>query len=103
MLKKVDLNTIETFISSQNPSFNEQYVENHAKELIMNLDQRLDDVIYIYCQTAQKKDFSFTQNGETFSLLEIMAMRNCNYYEAILLMDGFIKDAKTGRSRILRR
>lgn len=103
MLKKVTFADMKKLIEEQNPAFHKDYVEKKAKELIEVLDPRLDDVIEAYCKTSVKTDFSATQNGETFSLYEIMAMRNCSYYEAILLLDAFMKDAKTGRVRILRR
>ena len=103
MLKKVTFNDMKEFINKQNPTYSKEYVENTAKELIQTLDEKLDEVIYTYCISGQMKDFHHTNNGETFSLYEIKAMRSCNYYEAILLMDGFIKDAKEGRRSIMRR
>ena len=103
MLKKVDFNTMKEFISGANPTFDKQYIENEADKLVQTLDERLDDIVYTYCKEGKKKDFSFTQNNETFSVFEIAAMRSCSYYEAVLLMDGFIKDPETGRRHIMRR
>ncbi len=103
MLNSVNFSMMKQFISTASPALNKDYTEELAKELLKTLDERLDDAIYCFCTSGKKKDFSFTQNGETFSVLEIMAMRRCSYYEAVLLMDDFIKDAKTGRARIMRR
>lgn len=103
MLEKVNSNMMKKFIISSNTALDKQYIENHAEKLVKTLDERLDDIIYEYCQTGKKKDFSFTQNSETFSVYEIMAMRSCSFYESVLLMDGFIKDAKAGRHSIMRR
>lgn len=103
MLKKVTLGDIEKLIEEQNPAFHKDYIGKKAQELIDTLDPLFDDVIESYCKTSVAMDFSATQNEETFSLYEIMAMRDCSYYEAILLLDAFIKDAKVGRILILRR
>ena len=103
MLKKVDFNMMKDFIEKQNPTYSKEYVESKAKELTETLDQKLDEIIYTYCTTGQMKDFSHTSGSETFCILEIKAMRSCSYYEAILLMDGFIKDALSGRRSIMRR
>ena len=99
----MDFNTMKEFINNQNPSYSEEYVESKAKQLIKTLDEKLDEVIYSYCTEGLMKDFCHTNASETFSIFEIKAMRQCNYYEAILLMDEFIKDAKAGRRSIMRR
>lgn len=103
MLKKVDFNMMKEFVEKHNPTFDPQYMQHLAKELTEVIDEALDEVIYTYCKEGRIKDFCHTNEGETFTLLEIKTMRQCSFYEAVILMDGFIKDAKSGRRSIMRR
>ena len=129
MLTKVNTETMKSFIMNADTEYSkfhtiitkEMYVDTNdektkcllntmeerlterAENLIKSLDERLEDTICSYCKDGKEKDFSFTHNNETFSIFEIKAMRNCNYYTAVMLMNEFINDPEKGRLLIMRR
>lgn len=100
MITTVTCKELEAFLSLENPSWNSQSIHERANEYLSTLDERLASCLAALVKKGEKIDY---QHGE-FSVYLIQALRNnCSFFEAILLMDAYMKDALNGKALILRR
>lgn len=91
---------LEFFLAKEHPAWHAQSVHNHANEYLTSIDERLAIAIEALVKSGERIDFQY---GE-FSLYLIQALRqNCSYWDAIILMDAYIKDPLNGKALILRR
>lgn len=102
-MNRMTLDLMRELLRRQHPAWDADYLECCAARQLAELDPCLGDILYSYCTCGTTSDFSHTHRGETFSVLEICAMRRCGYPEAVFLMNGYIRDPASGRARILRR
>ena len=102
-MNRMTLDLMKDLLQRQHPGWDGAYLERCAAQQLAELDPRLGDILYSYCTYGTTSDFSHTHRGETFSVLEIRAMRRCGYPEAVFLMNGYIRNPASGRARILRR
>lgn len=100
MITNITSLELETFLAKEYPAWHTQSIHNHTKEYLLTIDDRLSPVVEALVKTGKQIDY---QHGE-FSLYLIQALRqNCSYWEAIVLMDAYIKDSLNGKALILRR
>lgn len=100
MITTITCQELESFLSRENPSWNPQNIQARANEYLSTLDKRLGPYLAALVKRGERIDY---QHGE-FSIYLIQALRNnCSYFEAILLMDAYMKDALNGKALILRR
>lgn len=100
MITNITSQELENFLAKEHPSWHTQSVHNHASEYLASIDERLAIVIEAFVKSGEQIDFQY---GE-FSLYLIQALRqNCSYWDAIILMDAYIKDPLNGKALILRR
>ena len=100
MLYSVSLEELETLIREDHPHWVSEAVHNRAIAYRDSLDARLEEPLRIL---IREKRMSDVQYGE-FSLYHIRALRhNCSYFQAILLMDAYMKDPQAGKALIFRR
>lgn len=103
------LNTINNSITIQelaqvlvneHPSWSADAVMKQAKEYLSCIDLRLNEVVKAYVKDNKMIDYQY---GE-FSIYLIRALRhNCSFFQAIILMDAYLKDPMNGKALILRR
>lgn len=99
MLKKVDDNIMYNFLREIYPTAEPNALMNKAKENIEGIDSVFDDIIFNYCKDGTLTEYT---HGE-FCLSLIMALCDCSYPQAIILMDEYIKKPLIGKAKILRR
>lgn len=99
MLKKVSDREMFLFLREIYPTVNKNALMEMAKEKIATMEDVLEPMILGYLAHHKPMELS---HGE-FSLSYIMGLRGCKYPRAVLLMDGYIKDAERGKYEILRR
>lgn len=100
MINTITCQELEVFLSQENPSWDSQSIHERANEYLLTLDERLEPCITSLVKKGKKVDY---HHGE-FSLYLIQALRcNCSFFEAIILMDTYIKDPLNGKALILRR
>lgn len=100
MITNITSQELESFLSKEHPTWHTQSIHDHAKEYLSTIDDRLSPAVEALVKRGEHADY---QHGE-FSLYLIQALRhNCSYWEAIVLMDAYIKDALNGKALILRR
>lgn len=100
MITNITNEELELFLIKEHPVWHTQSVQDHAKEYLSSIDDRLSPAIEALVRTGDHVDY---QHGE-FSLYLIQALRqNCSYWEAIILMDAYMKDPLNGKALILRR
>ena len=97
------LDMMKELLTRQHPGWDSAYVERCAAQLLATLDARLCALLHTHYTTGKTPDFSHTYGGEKFSVLEIRAIRNCSYLDAVVLMDAYIREPAVGRAKILRR
>lgn len=102
-MNHMTLDLMKELILRQHPGWEQTYAERRAAQWLAALDPRLGELLYTHCTTGKTPDFSYTHRAETFSVLEIRAMRRCSYLDAVLLMNAYICDPAAGRAKILRR
>lgn len=100
MITNITSQELELFLAKEHPTWNAQSVYNHANEYLTSIDERLSISVEALVKSGERIDF---QHGE-FSLYLIQSLRqNCSYWDAIILMDAYIKDPLNGKALILRR
>ena len=88
------------YLAKEHPSWSESSIQKQASEYLLILDDRLTESLTSFIKNGDCVDFAY---GE-FSIYLIRALRhNCSYFEAIVLMDAYLKDALNGKAMILRR
>ena len=90
---------MEALLRREYPNRAAEALTDTARKLLAQLDERLAPALRAYWVDGTEEDF---YSGE-FSILEIRRLRRCGYMDALLLMDGYLKDARMGRLRIMRR
>lgn len=100
MIATITNQELELFLSKEHPAWHAQSIRDYAKEYLSTIDDRLSPALEALVKTGERVDY---QHGE-FSLYLIQALRqNCSYWDAIILMDAYIKDPFYGKALILRR
>ncbi len=99
MMSKISVVQLEKLLRRENPFWDESAYLYYAKQLFQNIDICLEDVILSFIKDGTQKDYRFNE----FSIVEIQRLRQCNYLEALLLLNDYIKDPYKGRLRILHR
>ncbi len=99
MLKKVDEYTMYKFLREIYPTADSNALMKKATQCIKNLDSVFDDIILNYCMDGTLTEYT---HGE-FSLSLIMSICNCNFPQAVLFMDNYIKNPVKGKADILHR
>lgn len=100
MITNITNQELELFLAKEYPAWHAQSVHDHANEYLTSIDERLAIAIEALVKSGERIDFQY---GE-FSLYLIQALRqNCSFWEAIILMDAYIKDPLNGKALILRR
>lgn len=100
MIADISKQEMESFLKKEYPSRSKQSIQDHAREYLSTIDDRLSPATEALIKKGQRIDF---KHGE-FSLYLIQALRhNCSYWKAILLMDAYLKDPLNGKALILRR
>ena len=100
MIKTVTSEELASFLSEEHPSWMPSGLQKQADEYLLSIDERLTEALTALIKKGDCVDFKF---GE-FSLYLIRALRhNCSYFDAIVLMDAYIKDPLNGKALILRR
>lgn len=100
MITNVTSQELERFLSKEHPAWHPQSIHTHAEEYLSTIDDRLSLAAEAWIKTGKRVDYQY---GE-FSLYLIQALRqNCSYWDAIILMDAYIKDPLNGKALILRR
>ena len=100
MLHSISNQELENLLTCDHPTWTAQAITQEAEECRNFLDDRLDAPLRRYLDTGTPQQF---QSGE-FSLLLIQAMHHgCSYFQAVLLMDAYLKDPLNGKALILRR
>lgn len=100
MITTISCCELESFLAKEHPSWHAQSIHDHATEYLSTIDESLAPAITSLIKTGEHVDYQY---GE-FSLYLIQALRhNCSFWEAIVLMDAYIKDSLNGKALILRR
>lgn len=100
MISTITCQELEALLARENPSWNPQSIRERAEEYLLTLDERLAPFLTAFVKKGEKIDYQY---GE-FSIYLIQALRhNCSFFEAILLMDAYLKDSLNGKALILRR
>ena len=100
MIRSVSAEEIEILIRKDHPHWNSEAVHKRAMVYKESLDDRLDEPLRILIQENRMADLQYG----AFSLYHICALRhNCSYFQAILLMDAYMKDQQDGKALIFRR
>ncbi len=100
MIKTVTSEELADFLAEEHPSWASDGLQKRAEEYLQSLDGRLEEALAALVKRNKCVDYQF---GE-FSLYLIRALRhNCSCFEAIVLMDAYMKDSLNGKALILRR
>lgn len=100
MLRAISNQELEHLLTLDHPTWSTQAIVQQAEEYRQFLDDRLEAPLRRYLDTGKPQQFRV---GE-FSLLLIQSMRRrCSYFQAVVLMDAYLKDPRNGKALILRR
>mgnify|MGYP004457915967 CR=1 FL=1 len=100
MLHTISNQELEHLLTLDHPTWTPQAIAQQAEEYRNFLDDRLEAPLRHYLDTGKPQQFRV---GE-FSLLLIQSMRRrCSYFQAVVLMDAYLKDPRNGKALILRR
>lgn len=99
MIYSMTCSDMEALLKREYPHRAPESLEAMAATLLTQLDDQLDASVRAYWTDGTETDF---YSGE-FSIFEIRRLRHCGYLDALILMDGYLKDARVGRMRIMRR
>ena len=102
-MSEMNASLMKALIVRQYPGWDDAYAQRYADQHLAELDPRLKALLYTYATTGKTSNFSYSHGAETFSVLEIQAMRRCSYLDAVLLLNNYIHDPLSGRARIMRR
>ena len=99
MIKKINEIQLEKKLAKDYPLWAEEAHKQYARDVIMQMDDRLENALSGYVLNDLEENYKHNE----FSIYEIRRLRKCKYFEALLLLDKYIKDPVLGRSFILRR
>lgn len=100
MITTLTSKELADYLAKEHPSWSALSIQNQASEYLLSLDNRLTESLTALIKNGDCVDYAF---GE-FSLYLIRALRhNCSYFDAIVLMDAYLKDSLNGKAMILRR
>lgn len=97
MITSVNTNQIEAIIKKDHPLWVDEAICSMAEKYISNLDSMLDEPLSHYLNSGVEDDFTY---GE-FSIKLIQAFRSCSYFDAIVIMNEYIKDPVKGKAKLL--
>ena len=98
MLRKATEAGLYKIIREAHPHWNDEASRIIVKNNVEQFDESLDDLISTYAETGM---ITFFQHGE-FSIFDIIMIRdNCSFYDAVELIDAYIKDEVDGKLRII--
>lgn len=99
MLYTITVPMMEALMQKDTPYVSSETLHRQAEGYVAALDERLDAPLAQYVQSGRRMDWRY---GE-FSLLAIQALCRCSYFQAVLMMDRYLKDPRDGKAYILRR
>ncbi len=100
MLTRTSADEIASLLKNDHPTWASVSIQRQAQSYVETLDGRLEDLIRAYLATGTMKNF----RHKDFSVLQIQHLvPGRSYFDAILLMDAYLKDERSGRALILRR
>ena len=99
MLAQTSVSAMEALLRQEHPGWADEALKGLAWRYVDTLDPRLDAPLARYAATGERTEL---KAGE-FTLLAICALCRCGYVDAVLLMDGYLKDPVQGKAQILRR
>lgn len=100
MLSSVNVQELQDLITRDHPGWDASVIAQRAEEYRRTMDSRLDSLLRAYLDTGETRNF---RSGE-FSVIMIQRMRKGrSYFEALIMMDGLLKDPEIGRLKIFRR
>ena len=97
MIYSVTQQEMEKLLRREDPLMTDEAVARYAKKYLMEIDRSLEDALEAYIHLGEETN---VRAGE-FSVKIIQKLRGCQYFQALLLLNGYIKDNETGRSMIL--
>ncbi len=95
----INVKEIESLLKKEHPYWNEEAIHRQATDIVNRLDPCFEEPLLALLRGEKSPDYQY---GE-YSIWRIRAMRHCCDLDAILLLDTYIKDAKTGKALIHRR
>ena len=100
MLQQVSQAALAQMLRREYPHWHVDYVVHAATEYMDTLHPQLDAPLASYIATGEQPDIA----AEGMTLHTILALYpGMKYFDAMLLMDTFLKDPQLGKARILRR
>ena len=100
MLSSVNVQELQDLITRDHPGWDASVIAQRAEEYRRTMDSRLDSLLRAYLDTGETRNF---RSGE-FSVIMIQRMRKGrSYFEALIMVDGLLKDPEIGRLKIFRR
>ncbi len=100
MTDQLTYSILRELLAKEYPFRAESALDEQAHGIHETLDPHLRELLYLYYKNNETGDYRFHE----FTVLKIMALcRPCSYFQAVLLMDEYIRDPAAGRLRILRR
>lgn len=99
MLSQISVAGMEELLRSEHPGWTDEALCSLAWRYVDTLDPRLETPLARYAATGERTEL---KAGE-FTLLAICALCRCGYVDAVILMDGYLKDPIQGKAQILRR
>lgn len=99
MIRKIDEFQLEEKLAKVFPLWAHEAHKQYARDIIKGMDERLENALSNYVLNNSEDDFSYNE----FSIYEIRRLRKCGYFDALMLMDKYLKDPILGRSLIMRR
>lgn len=100
MLSNTTVEELEKLITRDHPQWVQQAVREKALQYRAEMDARLEPLLRGYLETGVEKNLRV---GE-FSVIQIQRLRpGRSYFEALILMDAYLKNADDGWVLIMRR
>jgi hypothetical protein len=99
MLKNITLEQLEKMLRRENPYWQESAYPMCAQRMKDTMDERLEEAVIAFAQDGTCMD---VREGE-FSISGIRKLKHCSFLDALFLMDDYMKNARLGRMRIMRR
>ena len=99
MLSQISVTGMEELLRREHPNWSDAALKSLAWRYVDTLDPRLEAPLARYAATGSRTEL---EAGE-FTLFAICALCQCGYVDAVILMDGYLKDPIQGKAQILRR
>lgn len=97
MIYSVTQEEMEKLLRREDPIMTDEAVARYAQKYLKEIDQSLEGALEAYIHRGEKIN---VRVGE-FSIKIIQKLRGCQYFQALMLLNGYIKDNELGRSMIL--